>query len=1092
MKRILLILIFATALGSAAFAQQTANIVGTVKDKTGAAIPGASVTLTNTGNSAKRTVTTNQDGEYNASSLPVGPYVIDAEAPGFEKLNRSGITLSTAATLSVDLVLQVGSETTTVDVTTHPPLLESQSGTVSNLIDSKQMVDLPLVTRNFTDLVLLTPGAHVGSGANLAEGGSAYSIRGGADYSVNGSIAAANSYLIDGLYDRNQWLNTLVMVPIVDSIAEYRVMTSNYNAEFGEAAGAITTVTTKSGTNAFHGAVWEFLRNERGNANYYFAKLNGTPRTAYRRNVFGGNLGGPIFHDHTFFFGDYQGIRQTVPSPSTVTIPTQAQVAMVETGNFGGLGVQLYNPYSGNSTARLPFAGNNLAGYLDPAAVKLISLLPAPTNNSATNNYTIVPAAILNDDQFDVRLDQNIRGSDRLFVKYSFDRPQQTNPGTVYPAGNASTQIGPYLATGGNGYETAVQTQSGTIGYSHIFTPTLLLEAHAGVLRWYADVNPLGENYPAATTVGIPGINYNTLSGGLPGITISGISALGDTSSYPEDSRITTFQYDADVIKTEGTHTIKTGVLFLRHRLNGFSAFPVRGTFDFNGQFTSQIGATNAAAALADFAIGAEDTASRNILVGEFGMRYFQIAGYAQDSWRVTDRLTLEYGARYEVTTPPYEVHNHWANFNINTAQLIVAGINGNGRRLRNTDFNTFGPRLGVAYTADSSRKTVLRAGFGMSYVDTLVGGAQLYKNLPYYFAQTVTTTSTAAPPTTLSAGFPTPVAPDPTNTAAISVGSPTAWNVNNREVGVIQYSAGVQRAVGADTVAEVSYVGTRSEHLLLNSLNLDQSRPGAGAQNLRRPYNNINPNITAIAYRTSAGDAHYDSLQMHVDRKLSAGLTFGAAYTFANYLSDYGNPNSGGNTDIQDAQCIRCNYGPTPDDYRHTFVFNHAWEIPFGTGRKFLNHGWSSYVAGPWNLSGIWTWYSGGRFTPIYATNVSNSSGGGDQRPNRVGSGNLTSGRSINHWFDTSAFVAPPQYTFGNSGTGILTGPGYFNVNLTLERHLLVRERYDIDLRGEAFNAFNHANFTNPGATIGTSTAGVISSTQPPRVMQVAVKILF
>jgi hypothetical protein len=1092
MKKLLLVLALMASVALKAHAQQTANIVGLVQDATGAAIPDANVTLTNTSTDTKRAVTTNEHGEYNASSLAIGPYSIEVEKPGFEKLTRTGVTLTTASTLNVDLTLQIGNEQQTVTVTAQATLLQSQSGTVSNLVDNKQMVNLPLVTRNFTDLVLLTPGAHTGSASNLAEGGAAYSIRGGANFSVNGSIAAGNSYLVDGLYDRNQWLNTLVMVPIVDSIAEYRVMTSNFAAEYGEAAGAVTTVTTKSGTNELHGSVWEFLRNERGNANYFFANRNGTPRAAYRRNVFGGTIGGPIWKDKTFFFADYQGIRQTTPVVSTVTIPTVAQVQMVETGNFATLGAQLYNPYSGTAAARLPFANNNVAAYLDPAAVKLISLLPAPTNSGATNNYTISPASTLNDNQFDVRIDQNIKAADRLFLKYSFDKPQLVTPGTIYPAANASVNVGPYLATGGNGFATQVQTQSGTIGYSHVFNPTLLLEAHAGVLRWYADVAPLGQAYNAATALGIPGINYSVQSGGLPSFTISGFAGLGDSSSYPEDSRITTFQYDADVIKTQGTHTIKVGVLFLRHRFNGFSAFPTRGTFDFNGQFTSQIGATNSAGALADFAIGAEDSASRNILEGEFGMRYFQIGGYAQDSWRITDRLTAEYGARYDISVPPYEVHNHWANVNIATGLLQVAGLNGNGRRLRDTDFNTFEPRVGIAYTLDKSRKTVLRSGFGITYVDTLAGGAQLYKNLPYYFAQSITTTSTAAPPTTLSQGIPTPVAPDPNNIAAISTGSPNAWNVHNRETGAIEYSLGLQRAVGNTLLVDVSYVGTRGEHLLFNSLNLDQAAPGAGAVGPRRPYYTINPNLTALSYHTAAGDSSYNSLQVHVEKRLNMGLNFGVSYTYAKYLSDAGDPNGGGNSDIQTVTCVRCNYGPTPDDLRHVLVFNHVYELPFGTGRKWANHGWTSYLAGPWNLSGIWQLQSGSPFTPIYSTNVSNSSGGGDQRPNRIASGRLASGQSISHWFDTTAFVAPPQYTFGNSGTGILTGPGYFNVNLTLERHLVVRERYDIDLRGEAFNAFNRANFNNPGATIGTTTAGVISGTSAPRILQAALKVQF
>lgn len=1084
-------------LSTTAFAQQTGTIVGVVSDTAGAAVPDASVTLTNAATDFHRTVTTGSNGQYTAAALPAGTYTVTVEKAGFQRLERPAITLASASTLNLDLPLTVGSAGETVTVTSAASLLQSQSGVVSSLVDNKQMVALPLATRNFTDLVLLTPGAHTGSASNLAEGGSAYAIRGGSNFSVNGSIAAANSYLIDGIYDRNQWLNTLVLVPIVDSIQEYRVMTSNFNAEYGEAAGAITTVTTRSGSNKIHGSAWEFLRNDIMNANTYFAKQNNLRRAPYRRNTFGATIGGPILRDRTFFFGDYQGIRQSIPQTFTTTLPTLAQRAMVRTGNFSGFAPQLYNPYAtttaGGVTTRTPFAGNQIpTALLDPASIALINLLPDPTNNNATNNYTIAPALTQTTDQFDVRIDQNLGASDRLFFKYSFDQTQQVSPGTVATAASGVGAIGPYVATGGNGTRTPVRTQSGTLGYSHVFSGSTLLEAHAAVVRWRATVSPLGQGFAAATAIGIPGINYNAVSGGLPGFTISNFSALGDNSSYPENSFVTTFQYDGDVIHTAGRHTFKAGVLFLRHRFNGFSAFPVRGTYDFNGQFTRQIGSASAASALADFALGATDAANRNILTGEFGMRTFQLAPYLQDTFRATDRLTLEYGARYEISAPPYEVKDHWANFDVKTGLLRVAGLNGNDRRLRNFDWKTFSPRAGLAYSLDNAKKTVLRAGFGISFVDTLAGGAQLYKNLPYYFAQVITTDSAAAPATRLRDGFSTPVQPDPNNIAAISTGSPTAWDVNTRQTGVYQYSLGVQRELRSDIIAEVNYVGTRSQHLLINSINLNQSRPGAGAQNLRRPYNSINPNLVNVAYRTGAGDSSYNSLQVHIEKRTTKGLNFGASYTYAKYLSTAGNPNGGGNSDIQDHSCIRCNYGPTPDDFRHTLVFNHVYELPFGRDRRFLSHGPISYLVGPWNFSGVWSLHSGSPFTVFYGTNVSNSSGGGTQRPNRIGNGKLDSGRTTARYFDTSAFAAPALYTFGNSGTGILTGPGYFNADLTLERRFIITERFSADLRGESFNSFNRANFNNPNATIGTATAGVISSTQSPRVLQVALKVNF
>jgi hypothetical protein len=1136
MKRILTLFVF--LIGAVASAQQTGSIVGTVHDPSGAVVPDASVKITSTETQFQRSVKTNGSGEYSAPSMPTGTYAITVDKSGFQKVDRAGVLLTGATTITVDIELAIGSDSQTVEVTSQVPLLQAQSGAVSNLVDSQQMVDLPLATRNYTDLVLLTPGAHAGTANNLAEGAGAYSIRGGTDFSVNGSIAAGNSYLIDGLYNRNQWLNTEVMVPIVDSIKEYRVLTSNFPAEYGNAAGAVTTVTTKNGTNQLHGTAFGFLRSQIMNANTFFLNQKGQPRSFYKRNTFGGTVGGPIIHDKLFFFADYQGIRQATPLVSNVIIPTAVQVGEVESGNFAPLlaagcpagfannpataaaicnanpadtvvahrtapyadGNQLYNPYSGTTT-RLPFLNNLITTPLDPAAQNFAKLLPAPnaTVPGVAANYTISPTSTLTDDQFDGRLDENLGATDRLFVKYSFDKPQALFPGSVYTAANAPFQIGPYVGYGGNGYNTSVTTQSGTVGYSHIFSPTLLLEANIGVLRWFADTNPLDESIASATAIGIPGVNYNQLSGGLPVITITGFAALGDNSTYPEDSRITTFQYSGDVIKTSGNHTIKAGVQFMRHRFNAYSSTPARGTFDFSGQYTAQINAPSAAfASLADFAIGASDSTQRAILQGEVGMRYFQLGFYVQDSWRATDRLTVEYGARYDIDTPPYEVHNHWANIDVPTGHFVVAGINGAGRTLRNTDYNTFQPRLGFAYTLDSARNTVLRSGFGITYVNELVGGSQLYKNAPFFFNQNTTPNVQAAPTAILSQGFSTPVAPSPTDQNAMSLvnNTPFAWDKNLKEACSLQYSLGVQHNFRGNILGEVSYVGSHGEHLL-SKPNLDQAAPGPGTPASRRPYNALMPNLTAITYFTDGGNSHYDSLQARLERRMIGGLSFGASYTLAHYLTDTGDPNGGGNTALQNGLCQICNYGPAPNDFRHTLVFNHTLQLPFGKGRHFLNKGWISYLVGPWDFAGVWSIHSGDRSSVTYSTNVSNSSGGAAQRPNQIADPNLpTSQRNLTHWFNLAAFAAPAQYNFGNAGTGIVAGPGYFDADLTLERHLIVRNRFDIDLRGEAFNAFNRTNFGDPNTAIGNAQAGQISTQFTglggPRVGQVALKISF
>jgi hypothetical protein len=1089
---------FSFLAASALEAQGTATILGTVTDPSGASVSGAQVTVVNIATQFTRTVDTNDSGEYVASALPTGAYSVTVAKSGFQKLERSGLELTTAARLQVDLQLSVGNQTQTVSVTASTPLLQSQSAEVSSLVDSRQIVALPLVSRDFSDLVLLTPGAHLGSASNLAEGGSPYAMRGGANYSVNGALAAGNSYLVDGIYNRNLWLNTLIMVPVVDAIQEYRVMTSNYTAEYGESAGAVTEVSTKSGTNELHGAVWEFLRNDKLNANNFFTNRTGTPRPAFRRNEFGAAVGGPILRNRTFFFGDYQGIRLAQPQTYTSTIPTLAQQQMVMTGNFSALGAAIYNPYStvlqNGTRVRVPFANNQIpSALLDPAVVRLFSLLPRPTSPGATNNYISNPALTQRTDQFDVRLDQNLGASDRLFFRYAYDNSNQVTPGTIPSPANSAIPIGPYLSTGANGTTTPLVTQSATLGYTKTFNPNTVLQSHFAVIRWKADITPADAAFNTATALGIPGININDRSGGIPAFTFSGFTQLGDNSTFPENSHSATFQLDSSLTRIQGSHTLKFGALFLRHRFNGFSAFPTRGTFDFNGQFTRQIGSTSSQSALADFALGAMDTASRNILNGTFGMRMWQFAPYLQDSWRATNRLTLDLGFRWEINAPPYDVHDHWANLNVRTGQLLVAGVNGNNRRLRDTDYNTPAPRVGLAYALTSDRKTILRSGFGISYVDMYAGGAQLYKNLPYYFAQTITTDITAAPASVLSQGLPIPVQPDITNQAALSTGSPNVWNTSLRQTEILQWSFGVQRQLMSDMVLNVGYVGTRGERILVNSVNLNQSVPGPGAQGPRRPYYSINPNLVNVAYRTNAGDSKYESLQVHLEKRFSRGLTFGASYTYASYLADTGNPNGGGNGDIQNHFCIACNWGATPDSYRHVLSVNQVYDLPFGPHRTHLRSGPLGYILGDWTINGIWTAQSGPAFTPLLGTTVSNSAGGGTQRPDRVASGYLPAGQqTIDHWFDTAAFVAPAQFTFGNSGTGILTGPSYFNVDLGLVRHFSIRERFGLDLRGEWFNAFNHANFNSPNASIGTGQAGVISSTFPARIVQLAAKVTF
>lgn len=1073
------------------------SIVGTVMDQNGAVLPAAKVTLTNTATGFKRDTVANGSGQYAADNIPTGTYTIIVIAPGFQRLSRSGVQLNYGQIVTVDLQLKLGTMQQTVEVHGNAPLLQSQTGAVSVSITNREVQQLPLNGRVFTSLLLQSPGAYEGSSSNVGSG--VYASLGSVNYSVNGSSAQNNSYLLDGLFNRGLWLSTLVMVPVLDSIQEMNVQTSNYDAEYGSSAGAVTIVETKGGTNQFHGDAFEYLKNTDLNANNFFTNSQGLPRPALHYNQFGGTFGGPIRKNKTFFFGDYQGTRLGQPQTYTSTIPTVTQRHMVETGAFAGLGTAIYNPFSISQNAhgqsvRSPFPGNVIPpSMLDPAAIKLMTLLPTPTNSGLTNNFTFEPTNAQNIDQFDLRADQNIGMGDRLFVKYGFIRSIESAPGVLPAPANSSIPLGPYLGINGDeGYTAPMQNQSGTINYVKVISPTTVNDAQVGILRWTLSITPTDTPFNSAAALGIPGININDKSGGLPAFLISGFQTIGDNNTFPEDSFTTTYQYDDNLTLVRGSHTFKVGGIYLRNDFNGFSAYPIRGTYNFNGQFTRQAGTSATATALSDFALGLPSAVSRANLIGTFGMRYWQLGAYAQDSWRVNNRLTLTYGARYDLFAPPYDVHNHWANLNLQTGLLEVAGVNGNGRRLVNFDTNNVSPRLGLAYTLTSDRKTVLRGGFGESYVIPGQGGGQLYKNPPFFTNQAIATDQNGIPPVTITDGLPLPTMIPITDTAALSSGSPNVWDQNLNATKVMQMSIGVQRELLSNLMLSTSYVRTRTFGLLDN-LNMNQSVPGPGAQGPRRPYYAINPNLVNVTVRGNHGDATYNALQVQLQKRFSQGLTFNVAYTYSKNLSDGGNVNGGGNFPPQDVRCLACMWGPTPDDRTQVLVINHTYEVPVGAGRKFLHSGVWGAVLGDWDVDGIWTIMSGSHFSPTLGTNVSNSAGGGAQRPDRACNGNLSADqRSLSHFFDTGCFVAPAQFQFGNSGSGILVGPGDFNLDLSIHRIFPIGERFRVVYRAEMFNAFNHANFDNPNATIGTATAGVISGAAAGRVIQMALKFAF
>jgi Carboxypeptidase regulatory-like domain/TonB-dependent Receptor Plug Domain len=1092
MKNVIRISFAVILLVSNSFGQaQSGTVVGTVVDQIGAVVPGAKVTLVHEGTQFTRVTTTNASGQYVAYSFPTGRITITVEQAGFQKLIRSGVELTAADTLTVDMQLTVGATSETVQVTAEAQLLQSQTAAVSTLIDNQRITQTPLNGRTFTQLLQLGAGAIAGQPGLTTSGN--YGMRANTEISVNGSNPSNNSTLIDGLYNRGLWVNSLVMVPTIDSIQEVRVMTSNYSAEYGAATGAVTIVQSKSGTNQFHGSVYEFLRNDKLDANTFFNNRAGRQRQPFKRNEFGATFGGPVRRDRTFFFGDYQGIRIRQPVERVTTIPTLTQRAMVKSGDFSGLGVPIFDPFTlvpgpNNTMIRAQFPDNRIpANRLDPVAAKLMDLLPTPTSPDSTRNFVFTPTGMQRTDQFDVRVDQNVGASDRLFVKFSYDNSTELVPGTLPPAANTNIPVGPFLASG---LDNKLVNWSTTLNYTKVFNTSIINETRLGVVRWSSDFFTTAGTFNTADALGIPGVNINDRSGGMPDINITGFQGLGAQEQRPELARTISYQFEDILTVVRGNHTLKFGANYIRHIFNGFTVQQTRGLYNFNGQFTRQIGTGGASTVLADLALGAPSGANRGILSGTFGMRFWDFSAFADDTWRVNNRLNVNFGLRYEIQAPPYEVYDRFANFDVVTARISLAGRDGASRTLREIDKNNFAPRLGITYMLTEDRKTVLRTGFGVSYLEQYNAGKQIYQNLPFAFLQSFPTDQAGAPSLLLRQGFPAPVAPDINNIAALSGGNPIAWDSKLKTPMGMQWSLGVQRELLPNLLLDVSYVGSRTLYMH-NQINPNQSFPGAGPQGPRRPYFQINPSVINVDYRTNWGASKYHSLQARVEKRYAQGLTASFAYTWSHNLANTrGIRNS---TPPQDARCTRCEWGNAVEDRRHAAVVSHVYELPFGAGRRFGNQGVLAHVLGNWEVSGVWIMYSGAYFTPLLASPVSNSDGGGPARPDRIRDGNLPKNeRTIDRWFDIGAFTTPRQFTFGNAGNRILEGPGYFNVDLGVHRNFRLTERLKMSFRWEMFNAFNRANFLAPNSSIGTAAAGQISGTLPARIMQLGLKLNF
>jgi outer membrane receptor protein involved in Fe transport len=1065
-----------------------ATIVGTITDNSGAALSNATVTLVNVGTNAKTVIKTNADGNYVATPLKIGNYSVAVEVQGFKEIKRTGIVLQVQDRLRVDFTMQVGSVAEQVTVTGAPPLLQSESSALGDVIESKQIADLPLNGRDYTQLAALTTGVvKVTESGNGLTGGAQSSANGnaGGSFAVNGTRGLLNNFLLDGIDNNSNDNGGNVLKTNVDAIAEFKVQTSNYSAEFGRSGGAVINATIKSGTNQFHGNVFEFLRNSALDAKDYF-ELSSDKKAPFRQNQFGFTFGGPVLHDKLFFFTDYQGTRIGSSVVDQSKVPTLAE----RNGDFSALlpDTVIYDPATttvvGGVVTRTPFPGNIIpANRFDTIAHNLISLYPEPnlSNPDTANNFIRNDPGTLKIDQGDARVDYVINPTQQFFLRFSashLDRFQQP------PL--------PGLADGGNGFQgdSFDDTRGLALGHTWTISPSMVNDVRAG-FSWdhYANGVPdYGLKFPPPDLY-VPGVPNDS---SLNGITLiqptGGFRRLGTPGFAPTLGRNYEIQYGDTLSIIHGRHSLKVGAQFRRSAFNLLQLGSPRGRIRFDGQFTSPDG-NGGGFPIADWLLGISNRANIS-LGGTFHNRQNSYGGFVQDDIKVNSKLTLNLGLRYDYTTPIYDANDQMANLDFATGQLVLAGKNGASRGLVKTDKDDFAPRIGLAWQVMSH--TVVRAGYGrfFMYQETRTGDPfQLYYNLPFV-AEPNFITDGVTPILTVSGGFP---AVDPTNIPGASVTTSAEGADTRLHAPVLdEWNMNIQHELPGSFLVEVAYVGSKATHLQsILDLNQDPT-PGPGDIQSRRPY----PQFGGFSNLVNRGNSSYNALQIKVDKRLTHGLTFLSAFTFSKSLNDQpeiccSSPTPQNSYDLSNER------GRSDFDQKFRWVTSFDYQLPIGKGQRFMNSSRAAdLVLGGWHVGGIVAFHTGFYFTPQVGEDPSNTGSNGLLHADQLCNGNLPRGeRKVTNWFNTNCYAFPNEFTFGNAGKNTLEGPGAATSDMSLRKVFDITERTNLEFRFELFNAFNHPVFGQPDPfqDDGPGSFGVITSTTvPERQLQFALKLNF
>ncbi len=1139
------------------YGQATGSFSGTISDKSGSVIVGATVKVTAQTTALTREAKTDDTGHYLIPLLPVSNYTIHVEAPGFQQVESKDVRLQVDEHREVNFSLAPASVTERVEVSGTAVAVQTSDPTLGQVITSTQVAQLPLNGRNFVQLATLTPGTTQETNPDsFFNGGpsSEVSTRGSFSLSVGGSRASSTDWLLDGNDNNELTAGGISILPSIDAIQEFKVLTYNYSAQYGTRAGPTVLVTTKSGSNNYHGSVFEFFRNTSLDAKSYFE----TETEKFNLNQFGGSFGGPIKKDKTFFFVDYQGSRKRVGQNFFGQVPTAAMRNGDFSEPFAGI-PQLYNPYSTSTTQwdpvghpgqfRMPFMcdsamnplpvspdGRQAIGtpcnkipqaLINPIAQQMINLYPLPNVPGVLlGDFINAPSRKVDENEFDARVDHNFSSKDSLFARFSYDQAIVFIPGGS-PGFAEQNAFGSTQNIENHG-------RNAVLSETHVLSPNTVNQFNIGYNRIFNYIESFGSGTCKAQELGIPGANLGGISCGLTSTQVGGgYWSLGDRGFAPFQGGTNVFTIADSFDMIRGKHDIKIGADIRINQLNVRTNAFQDGFWVFNNSWTSGV-ADLGGGTLASTGVGGDNMASfllglpflglhDQTFKGETtGRRWKVFRPYAEDTWRVTRDLTLNLGLGWALATPVTEAQDRQANFDFKTGRFLIPGVTSDGRVGVEMDKTALEPRIGVAWKPFGSTRTAIRGGYAIFHDSSWNQGAQgLWENPPF-FAESFfgaffpnlcpsdhipsgspsACASLGVTGKTLSDGFP--ILTQPTDPSTFG-GNLQSQNLDFKLGRIQQYNVNIEHQLPGNVVLTAGYAGSKSSHILVYGYNLNVNSPkacdtvpgytlGCGL-GPTRPY----PLFGTISNVNDIGKARYDSFQIKAETKsIAHGLYALIGYTYAKAMDNGFSDGLGSTTGAAYFPLpgtSGADWGLSQIDLKHSFTASVIYELPFGRGKQFGND-WSApanAVLGGWELDVIEKITSG---FPLFLISSSNGSGvsfaSGFNRPNQLCNGRLDN-HSVNQFFDTSCYVDPPTGQLGNASRTPLYGPGFVNTDFSAIKRFRLTEAANLDFRAEFFNLFNHPQFFTPGQDVDASDFGIITRTvNNPRLIQFAVKLTF